>query len=375
VIGTWFSFLLFDGEFPGTAFIPRLYSVHILLIPGLILGLVSAHLMMVWYQKHTQFPGPGRTNDNVVGYPLMPIYMAKAGGFFFVVFGTIVLLSGMFQINPIWAYGPYMPDQVTAGSQPDWYVGFLDGALRLMPPIEIVAFGHTLSLNLIIPAMVLAPLLLVLVAVYPWIEKYATGADDSEHHLLDRPRNAPTRTALGVAMLTFYIVLMIGGGNDIIAYNFDLSFNTMIRVLQVLLFVGPVVAFIVTRRWCLGLQRRDRDLLLHGRETGRVLRLPSGEFLEIHEEVDEETRAKIMSKTDHEPLALPEAVDENGVANPESRKLRARSRFSQFFYGKNIPLPTEEEIAEAQSHIDHELHDAVESGSNAAAEIAGQQKP
>ena len=251
VIGTWFSFLLFDGEFPGTAFIPRLYSVHILLIPGLILALVTAHLMMVWYQKHTQFPGPGRTNDNVVGYPLMPVYMAKAGGFFFVVFGTIVPLAGLFQINPIWAYGPYIPDQVTAGSQPDWYVGFLDGALRLMPPWEIVAFGHTLSLNLIIPAMVLAPLLLVLVAVYPWIEKYATGDDNREHHLLDRPRNAPTRTALGAAMLTFYIVLMIGGGNDIIAYNFDLSFNTMIRVLQVLLFVGPVVAFIVTKRMCL----------------------------------------------------------------------------------------------------------------------------
>ena len=118
--------------------------------------------MMVWYQKHTQFPGPGRTNENVVGYPLMPIYMAKAGGFFFVVFGTIVALAGLFQINPIWAYGPYIPDQVTAGSQPDWYVGFLDGALRLMPPIEITQFGHTLSLNLIIPAMVLAPVLLVL---------------------------------------------------------------------------------------------------------------------------------------------------------------------------------------------------------------------
>ena len=373
VIGTWFSFLLFDGEFPGTSFIPRLYGIHILLIPGLILGLVTAHLMMVWSQKHTQFPGPGRTNENVVGYPLMPIYMAKAGGFFFVVFGTIVVLSGLFQINPIWAYGPYMPDQVTAGSQPDWYVGFLDGALRLMPAWEIVAFGHTLSLNLIIPAMLLAPLLLVLVGVYPWIERYATGRDNSEHHLLDRPRNAPTRTALGVAMVTFYIVLMIGGGNDIIAYNFDLSFNTMIRVLQVLLFVGPVVAFIVTKRWCLSLQRRDRDLLLHGRETGRVLRLPSGEFLEIHEEVDEETRAKIMSKTDHEPLALPEAVDENGVAHPAGRRLKRKSRFSSFFYGQNIPLPSEEEINEAKSHIDHELHDAVEAGSQAAAEIAGQQ--
>ena len=373
VIGTWMSFLIFDGEFPGTSFIPRLYSVHILLIPGLILALVTAHLMMVWYQKHTQFPGPGRTNDNVVGYPLMPVYMAKAGGFFFVVFGMLVALAGLIQINPIWAYGPYMPDQVTAGSQPDWYVGFLDGALRLMPPWEIEAFGYTLSLNLIIPAMVLAPVLLVLVGAYPWIERYALGRDTGEHHLLDRPRNAPTRTALGVAMVTFYIVLMIGGGNDIIAYNFDLSFNTMIRVLQVLLFVGPVVAFIVTKRLCLSLQRRDRDLLLHGRETGRVLRLPSGEFLEIHEEVDEESRAKIMAKSDIEPLALPEAVDDSGVANPASRKQRRRSRWSRFFFTDNVPLPSDEEMTEARSHIDHELNDAVEAGSKAAAEISEHQ--
>ncbi len=370
VIGTWLSFLIFDGEFPGTAFIPRLYSVHILLIPGLILALVTAHLMMVWYQKHTQFPGPGRTNENVVGYPLMPVYMAKAGGFFFVVFGMLVALAGLIQINPIWAYGPYMPDQVTAGSQPDWYVGFLDGALRLMPPWEIVAFGYTLSLNLIIPAMVLAPVLLVLVGAYPWIERYALGRDTGEHHLLDRPRNAPTRTALGVAMVTFYIVLMIGGGNDIIAYNFDLSFNTMIRVLQVLLFVGPVVAFIVTKRLCLSLQRRDRDLLLHGRETGRVLRLPSGEFLEIHEEVDEESKAKILAKPDIEPLALPEAVDDSGVVNPTSRKQRRRSRWSRFFFTDNVPLPSDEELTEARKHIDHELDDAVEAGSKAAKEIS-----
>ncbi len=371
VIGTWFSFLLFNGEFPGTDFIPRLYGLHILLIPGLILALVTAHLMMVWYQKHTQFPGPGRTNENVVGYPLMPVYMAKAGGFFFVVFGTITALAGLFQINPVWAYGPYMPDQVTAGSQPDWYVGFLDGALRLMPAWEISAFGVTLTLSLIIPALIVPPLLLLLVGAYPWIERYATR-DNSEHHLLDRPRNAPTRTALGAAVVAWYIVLMIGGGNDIIAYNFNLSFNTMIRVLQVLLFVAPVVVFIVTKRWALSLQRRDRDMLLHGRETGRVLRLPSGEFLEIHEPVDDETRARIMSKTDREPLALPEAVDENGVANPASRRQRARAKVSSFFYRDNIPLPTDEELAEANAHIEHELHDAVETGSQAAAEISGQ---
>jgi ubiquinol-cytochrome c reductase cytochrome b subunit len=265
-----------------------------------------------------------------------------------------------------------MPDQVTAGSQPDWYVGFLDGALRLMPNWEFAFWGITFSLNVVFPAMILAPALLMLLAAYPWMERFATK-DDSEHHLLDRPRNAPVRTAIGAATVAFYIVLMIGGGNDIIAYNFDLSINTMIRVLQVALFVVPVIVFIVTKRIALSLQRRDRDLLLHGRETGRILRLPSGEFLEIHEPVDEETRAKIMSKPDVEPVALPEATDEHGVANPKARRGRLQAKWSGFFYKDNVPLPSDEELSAAQDHIEHELHDAVDAGSQAAAEISGQQ--
>jgi ubiquinol-cytochrome c reductase cytochrome b subunit len=374
VIGTWFSFLLFNGEFPGTSFLPRLYSIHILLIPGLILALVTAHLLLIWYQKHTQYPGPGRTNNNVVGYPFMPIYMAKAGGFFFIVFGTIVTIAALVQINPIWAYGPYVPDQVTAGSQPDWYVGFLDGALRLMPNLEVSALGITFSLNLFIPAMVIPPILLVLLATYPWLERIATK-DNSEHHVLDRPRNAPTRTALGAAMVSFYIVLMIGGGNDIIAYNFHLSINSMIRTLQVLVFVVPVVTFMVTKRIALGLQRRDRDLLLHGRESGRILRMPNGEFLEIHEPVDDESRAVLVSKHDPEPLPAPEPSDEQGVRNPRARAGRLRSRWSGFFYKDNIPVPSQSELADAEHHVQHELERAVETGSTAAAEIAGESSP
>ncbi len=370
VIGTWFSFLVFNGEFPGTAFLPRLYGIHILLIPGLILALVTAHLLMVWYQKHTQFPGPGRTNDNVVGYPFMPIYIAKTSGFFFVVFGTITALSAVVQINPIWAYGPYVPDQVTAGSQPDWYVGFLDGALRLMPAWEISAFGVTLSLNLVIPALLIPPILLVLLALYPWMERAATK-DNSEHHLLDRPRNAPTRTALGAAMLAFYIPLMIAGGNDVIAYAFHLSFNTMIRALQISLFVLPPIVFVITRRTCLSLQRRDRDLLLHGRETGRILRMPSGEFLELHEPVDEETRATLLAKAEHDPIPAPDVEDDMGVVNPRVRAGRLRARWSGFFYRENIPAPTPEELEAAEQHIEHGMQDAIEAGSKVAKEIAG----
>ena len=339
IVGTWASFLLFGGEFPGTDIISRLYSIHILLVPGLILALVTVHLLMVWYQKHTQFPGPGRTNKNVVGYPLMPVYMAKAGGFFFIVFGLIALIAALVTINPIWIFGPYLPDQVSAGTQPDWYIGWLDGALRLMPPLEFVIFGNTLSLNILIPAVVIPGLVITLAALYPWIEKAATG-DNSEHHLLDRPRNAPVRTGLGVMAITFYVVLWIAGGNDQLAIAFDLSINWLIWALRISLIVLPPLAFIITKRTCLSLQRRDREKLLHGYETGRILRMPNGEFIEAHGDLSVEERAKILAKPQIQPLAeLPE-TDESGVRNPDAKKAKRRARLSRFFYGDDIAKPT-----------------------------------
>src|SRR4051794_33668966 len=162
VVGSYLSFFLFGGEFPGEAFIPRLYTIHVLLLPAIFLALITAHLFMVFLQKHTQFPGPGRTNKNVVGFPLFPIYVAKAGGFFFIVFGIIALMSAVFTINPIWMYGAYDPSPVTAGSQPDWYMGFLDGAVRLTPGfLESHLFGYPLSLNILIPAMILPGLMTI----------------------------------------------------------------------------------------------------------------------------------------------------------------------------------------------------------------------
>ena len=168
---------------------------------------------------------------------------------------------------------------------------------------------------------------------------------------------------------------MIGGGNDILAYNFHLSINTMIRGLQVMVFVVPVLTFIVTKRIALGLQRRDRDLLLHGRETGRILRMPNGEFLEIHEPVDEETRAAVLGKNEIEPLPTPEDADEHGVLNPKARLGKLRSRWSGFFYRDNVDLPSEEELAHAEDHVEHELYKAVEAGSVAAVEISGESAP
>ena len=353
LVGTWLAFFVFGGEYPGGDIISRLYSAHILLVPGLILALITVHLIMVWTQKHTQFPGPGRTNDNVVGYPLLPIYMAKAGGFFFVVFGIVALLSGLVNINPVWIFGPYTPDQVTAGTQPDWYIGWLDGALRLMPNWETVVAGFTISWNVFIPSVVIPGILFTGLALYPFLEAWATG-DKREHNLLDRPRNAPVRTGIGVMAIVFYGILWLGGGNDLVATTFDLSINSISWTLRVLLIVAPPLAFIITKRICLSLQRRDREKLLHGYESGRILRLPHGEFVEVHQPLNEKELAVIGSKPDTPVLPAPQKTDIDGVRNPRYRLDSIRHKLSGFFYGDNIPRPSAEEIEAGQHHAEEQ---------------------
>ena len=349
VAGTWLAFFVFGGEYPGGDIISRLYSAHILLVPGLILALVTVHLIMVWTQKHTQFPGPGRTNNNVVGYPLLPIYMAKAGGFFFIVFGIIALLSGLVNINPVWIFGPYTPDQVTAGTQPDWYIGWLDGALRLMPNWETVFLGFTISWNVFIPSVVIPGLLFTGLALYPFLEAWATG-DKREHNLLDRPRNAPVRTGIGVMAIVFYGILWLAGGNDLMATTFNMSINAISWTLRIMLIVAPPIAFIITKRTCLALQRRDREKLLHGYESGRVLRLPHGEFIEVHQPLNQKELAVISSKPDYPVLPAPQKADIDGVRNPHYRRDMLRHKLSAFFYGDNIPKPTAAEIEAGQHH-------------------------
>ncbi len=352
VVGSYVVMFVFGGEFPGDDFIPRLYTVHVLLIPGVILALITLHLMLVFFHKHTQWPGAGRSEENVVGYPLMPVYIAKAGGFFFIVFGVITAMSAFATINPVWRFGPYEPSQVTAGSQPDWYIGWLEGALRLMPGWEWELFGFTLSWNVFFPALVLPGIFFTLIAIYPFVEAWVTG-DRREHHLLDRPRNKPTRTAFGVAGMTFYGILWVGGGNDLIAAEFQLSLNAITRTLQVLLFVGPVLAFVVSKRICLGLQRRDRDLVLHGRETGNLVRLANGEVIDLHEPLSPEERFRLTSHEAPRPLAIEPDVDENGIRRPGARIDRIRGMLSRWFYEDSVQPPTPQEVRELESSGHH----------------------
>ena len=347
VVGSYLAFFAFGGSFPGTAFIPRIYTVHVLLLPGLFLALITAHLMLVWYQKHTQYPGPGRTEKNVVGYPLMPVYMAKAGGFFFVVFGVIAFLGAIASINPIWMYGPYTPGQISAGSQPDFYMGWLDGLVRMAPPIETHAFGHTISWNILLPGLIIPGLVFTPIALYPWIESWVTG-DKREHHLLDRPRNKPNRTALGAATLAFFAVALINGGNDLIATHFHLSINQIMWFARIGIIVIPIITFIVTKRLCLSLQRADRDLVLHGRETGRLVRLPHGEFVEVHEPLSKEEIWKLTSHEQPGALEMPTA-DANGVRPKGALLGRVRNKFAKSD-AEQIAKPTALELEEGSHH-------------------------
>ncbi|MEU6841960.1 cytochrome bc complex cytochrome b subunit [Streptomyces sp. NPDC046716] len=343
IVGTYLASFLFGGDFPGDDFIARLYPVHILLLPGIMLALVAAHLILVFYHKHTQFAGPGRSEKNVVGAPLMPIYMAKAGGFFFLVFGVLALMGAVATINPVWAFGPYRTDLVTTGAQPDWYLGFSEGLIRVMPGWEINAWGHTVALGVFIPFS-LFPLIMMLIAVYPFLEAWVTG-DRREHHVSQRPRNHPVRTGLGVAWLVLYAVLLIGGGNDIVATHLRLSINAITWAVRIGFFVAPVLAFVVTRRICNGLQHRDREKALHGRESGIIKRLPHGEYIEVHEPL---TRAELYTLNAHEQPAAYELgprVDDNGVARRFTVRQRVRARLAKAMYGPGtyVPKATEEE--------------------------------
>ena len=340
IIGTWLHWMMFNGDFPGDMIIPRLYIAHVLILPALLLGLIAAHLALVWYQKHTQFPGAGRTENNVVGVRILPIFAVKSVSFGLITFGFLALFAGIFQINAIWNLGPYNPAQVSAGSQPDIYMLWTDGAARVMPPWELYLGSYT------IPAVfwvaLLCGVLVVLLFAYPFIEAKITG-DNAHHNLLQRPRDVPVRSGLGAMALVFYTLLTLSGGNDLIAYHFQISLHVMTWVGRICLIILPPIAYFVTYRICIGLQRSDRAVLEHGIETGIINQLPDGSFIEVHQPlgpVDEHGHAVPL---EYQGAYVPKTMNELGAAGSPGR--------GSFF------SPDSPEIAEEAARIEHENHE------------------
>jgi ubiquinol-cytochrome c reductase cytochrome b subunit len=274
-VGPWIGSLLFGGDFPSQDILSRLFVIHILLLPATLLAGVAVHLGIVWLQGHTQFRGPRETERNVVGLPFWPGQVFRSTGLFFLTAAVIVLVAGLVQINPVWEYGPYVPYVATVPAQPDWYVGWLEGALRIGPSFEPTILGVTIPTPFI-PGVLIPGLLFTAVIVWPFLEARITG-DHAEHHLLDAPWQAPIRTATGAAGVAIFLVLTIAGGNDVLAVLFDVPVEAITAALRLLVFAIPVLTWIVVYVMARDLRRRG------GATRGgpvRLIRTETGGFEE-----------------------------------------------------------------------------------------------
>ena len=314
IIGTWLHWGIFGGDFPSDLMLDRFYILHVLILPGIILGLIAAHVLLVWFQKHTQFPGPGRAENNVVGVRILPIFATKAIGMGMMTAGVLALMSGLLTINAIWNLGPYNPSQVSAGSQPDIYMLWTDGMARILPAWELYLGNYTIPSAFWVA--LLCGLLVVLLMAYPFIEKKLTG-DDAHHNLLQRPRDVPVRSGIGAMAITFFLLITMSGGNDHVAHFFQISLNAMTWVGRIGLLVLPPLAYWITYSVCVGLQRSDREVLEHGIETGVIKQLPNGAFIEVHQPlgpVDEHGHAVPL---EYAGSYVPKQPNQLGVADSE----------------------------------------------------------
>jgi ubiquinol-cytochrome c reductase cytochrome b subunit len=243
VLGGWLAFLAFGGEFPADQTVPRLFVVHVFVVPALLAGLIALHMLILVRQKHSQFPAPGRGEQNVVGSRLWPSYTMRTLALFAAVFAVLFALGGLFQINPVWIYGPYDPARATSPAQPDWYVAWEEGALRLFPAADFRVFGYLVS-SPFIPGVVLGGLTFLALYAWPFLEARVTGAR-APHQLLDRPRDHPARLGAGVAALVFYSVLVAASGDDVIARTFHVPVTGLVWTFRVLVLVLPIAAGMV----------------------------------------------------------------------------------------------------------------------------------
>jgi len=318
LIGSYLAFWLFGGQFPGHVITGRLYALHVAVIPGLMLALVAGHLLLTY--RHRRIPNGGRTSRSVAGIPGVPVgpwLMARTGAIFLPTLAVVTLLAAVAQIDPVWLYGPYTPVSASAGSGPEFYLGMIEGAIRIMPGWEWNLLGHTLTFSIVIPAVVLPGVFFTAAALWPYLERWITG-DLAEPQVSDRPRDAPARTAIAVAVITFWGILWAEGGDDTIASSLHLSLELITQIARFAVLIGPVAAYLVTKRVCLGLQRRDLDLVRDGVPTGIIRQLPSGGYVEETRPLSADPRGVLRGgKAPARPAAAPAA--DRGVPAPGSR--------------------------------------------------------
>jgi ubiquinol-cytochrome c reductase cytochrome b subunit len=270
VIGGPAMLAIFGAPFPGNShFESRLYIAHVFLFPAILATLIVVHLGLIMARHHTQFKESIRhTQKRIVGLPLFPAQTPRSIALVFFVAALLFALGALVQINPIWQWGPFEPWIGTNGAQPDWYLGWLIGALRLMPAFDITIGHYTLFPNPFWGGIVFPGVVFAVLFPFPWIERRFTR-DRTVHNLADRPRDAPTRTAFGVAFLTWIFLIFVFGAADRVFVLFGLSYNTQLYIFRIGIWVVPLSLFFIVRRWCRSLQaielvEADRERAEHG---------------------------------------------------------------------------------------------------------------
>ncbi len=284
VIGGQLGSTVWGGQYPGTdSFFSRLEIAHVFLIPLALIGLITVHLAMIMRQHHSQFPGPGRRERNVVGTPMWPAYALRSLGLMLAVAAVLFLMGGLIQINPIWQWGPYHPYLSENGAQPDWYIGWLIGALRLMPNWEMVIAGRTVIPNPFFGGALFPLVVFGVMYAWPALERRFTG-DRRQHDLLDRPRDRPVRTAIGAAFFSWVLVIFAVGSTDRIFFRLHVSYTAMIDFWRFGVWVLPIIVFVVTLTGARALKRSEVHPL-RGWEGVIVTRGPNGgtQVLEAHD--------------------------------------------------------------------------------------------
>ena len=256
-IGPTLASVLFGGDFPTTGIIARIYPVHIFLLPAAIAGLLGAHLGLLWLQRHTEFPGPGRDDRTMVGSPMVPQYALRTTGYFLLLAGVITAFGALLQINPVWLYGPFRATDATTSAQPDWYMGWLEGAVRMFPGWDIQIGGFLLP-AIFWPAVVLPGLIFTPLFLWPWLDWLAMR-DNQFVNVLQYPTMRPGRMAIGAGFFTFLTVLLVGGGDDVFASAFGWSLPVLLRTLQILVIVLPPLVAALT--YAIARRRSERWLV------------------------------------------------------------------------------------------------------------------
>jgi ubiquinol-cytochrome c reductase cytochrome b subunit len=259
IIGGPVGLLLWGAPYPGDpSFESRMFIAHVLLIPAVLAVLLTVHLVLVASRHHTQFRGRlGQTQRRLVGVPTFPGQTPRSLGLMSAVAALLFTLGGLVQINPIWLWGPYETALGTNGAQPDWYLGWLIGGLRLMPGFDVTIGSYTLVPNPFWGGLLFPTVVFLVLMAFPWIERRVTG-DRRRHNLLDRPRDAPGRTAFGVAFFAWVALVFIAGGVDRSTVFFGLSYTAQVWVFRGLVWLLPILLFLVVRRWCRALQAAEK---------------------------------------------------------------------------------------------------------------------